>query len=334
MSITLFFLVAIGLLAATWSLCFVGCGFPTGGLPGGPSTATPYSNLILKTQGLLAYWPLNDVQGSGTPITTGNLTNSVSFGTAADQSGNNHNGTYIVPPAYPNFPASVMSASIGGTTGTVAAASSIVPGDAGSGDMIANPGSADCEGGYVNIPWNTQTSSSPQLSTFTLEAWIAVPVNSQQKFWVAGPNGVVHVLFGAIASDGTGVVIGVDNNNSLQIIDATGAQATGTTIDPTNVTYIAVSFDGSQYSVFVQGIDDPSPQTPAPISGAGYTATAPSTPVTFFIGAGRNGQMPRTANGNLNGGPANPFMGQIQSVALYSSSSIDSQSHFANGSGG
>lgn len=333
MSITLFFLVAVGLLAATWSLCFAGCGFPTTGL-GTP--ATPYSNVVLGQKTIIAYWPLNDAPGSAPPPPfPPTPSGSTSLGSADDLSGNNHIGSYLVPPNYPATPVGMSAPIINAGLTLQSAVGPIIPGDTGSGDKNANPACADFEGGYVSIPWNTQTSSSPQLSTFTLEAWIAVPQTSQQ-YWVGGMTGtVVHVLFGAIASDGSGFVVAIDQTNSVQIIDGSGVQATGVTIDPTTSTYLAVSFDGT-YSVFAQGIDDTSPKTNPSVPGAGYVPTASGTPVTFFIGAGRNDQMPRTTNGDTNGSPENPFMGVLQSVALYSPSisSTDIQSHYSAGSPG
>jgi hypothetical protein len=63
------------------------------------------------------------------------------------------------------------------------------------------------------------------------------------------------------------------------------------------------------------------------------TATAPGTPVTFFIGAGGSDQPLRTPTMNPNGAPENPFMGLVQSVALYSPplNSTDIQSHYSSG---
>ena len=139
MSTALFFLLPIGLLAVVWSLCFVGACLPVSGLPGGP--ATPYSNLILGEQGLIAYWPLSDAPGSTQ---------------AKDITGNGHDGTYTSPPDYPAMPANSRAlnppmVNLGQT--------SIVPGDTGSGDKNPNAASVDFEGGYVSIPWNTATAT-------------------------------------------------------------------------------------------------------------------------------------------------------------------------------
>jgi hypothetical protein len=55
--------------------------------------------------------------------------------------------------------------------------------------------------------------------------------------------------------------------------------------------------------------------------------------VTFFIGAGGSDQPLRTPTMNPDGAPENPFMGLIQSVALYSPplNSTDIQSHYSSG---
>src|ERR1700690_3572126 len=99
MSTTLFFLVPIGMLAVVWSVCFVGCVFQTGGLPG-----PPYSNTILAEPSLIAYWPLSDLPNSqlpaGAPALPPPPQGSTGVGVAQDLSGKNHNGTYINPPTY------------------------------------------------------------------------------------------------------------------------------------------------------------------------------------------------------------------------------------------
>lgn len=330
MSTTLLVLVPIGMLAVAWSLCFVGCALQTHGL----GETNHYSNDVLGEQSLIAYWPLNDAQSSGTPL-TGGLQGSTSFGTAHDFSGNGHDGTYVVPPAYP--PNQPMSASFTGPL-SIGPAGSIVPGDISSGgvtDKLANPGSADFEGGYVNIPWTAH--KVPQLSQFTFEAWIAPNASS----W--GTNNV-HVLFGSIAADSTGntsgVVIAIDQNNHLQVIVGNGTAAAAqfsssvVTIDPIVITYVAVTGDSStgNFNFFVSGQDGP--LMTDMLSSTGYVATDPTQQqLTFFIGAGRNDQPPRTQPGNPSGAPLFPFQGRIQSVALYGAllDSNDLQSHFSDG---
>lgn len=338
MSATLFCFVAIGLLAVTWSLCFVGCFLDSSGVPGTSTDPEPYSNIVLGEPSLIAYWPLNDAQsGSGTLITSGSLLNSSSFGEAADLTADfanpdPHPGTYIAPPAYPNPPIA-SSATIAGTP-TIGPAGSIVPGDVGNStfqDKLTDPASADLEGGYVSIPWNTP--KAPQLGEFTFEAWI-------QPNWSG--TGTAHVLFGALATNSTGFVIAVDENNQLQLVVGNGTttaafSSSKVVISPSPglVTYLGVSFDSTtqMFNLFATAFDRPAMTDT--IGNTGYVATDPTDPtleMTFFIGAGRNAQAPRTTAGDINGAPEFPFQGQMQSVALYGSASIDFQSHFNSGS--
>jgi hypothetical protein len=62
MSATLFFfLVPLGAAAVVWSLCFVGCTYPTF------TFSSPYSDTILdpgSNPNLIAYWPLSDLIGN------------------------------------------------------------------------------------------------------------------------------------------------------------------------------------------------------------------------------------------------------------------------------
>lgn len=323
MSIALFFLVPAGLLAIAWSFCFVGCVLNTHG------TAPPltYSDVVLGEDSLLAYWPLNDAQNAGTPL-TGSLLNSSSFGTAKDHSTNNHDGTYVVPPLYPDPPIATSAPIPGGQAALDPTSLSIVPGDSGT-TAILNPSSTDFAGGYVSIPWSTQ--SPPKLDQFTFEAWI-------QPGWTA--KGAAHVLFGALASDSTGFVIAIEETgNFLQVVVGDGMMATphnsGVTIDLTTATYIAVTGDsGSGTFTFFAEADGGMPMNDS-VSGTGYKATDPTQqPVTFFIAAGRNAQAPRTNDGDVNGAPEFPFVGLMQSAALYGSVLTDIDMHFSVGSAG
>lgn len=332
MTTMLIFLVPVGLLAVAWSLCFVGCAFQTSGVEG------PYSNGVINSPDLLAYWPLGDMPGAP-PFSPPQ--GSTSLGTANDLSKNGgHNGSYIVPPLYPN-PAIAQSATIPDNAVMLSLRQdSIVPGDVsrnGIVDLNLFPGSTAFNGGYVSIPWNTATSSSPQLSQFTFEAWI-------KPKWTG--TGVVHVLFGALASDGTGFVIAVeDTNNLFQFIVGGIPLTTDVQLDLTRqtATYLAATFDPSNngtISLWVnpQAVGDTNqPTAPGPNwtqQGTNYAATAPSQPVMFFIGAGRNDQAPRTADHDQAGAPEFPFQGQIQAVALYGSllSADDILGDFNNGS--
>jgi hypothetical protein len=318
MSTTLFFLVPIGLLAVVWSVCFVGCHFPTSGL------ATPYSDLITEETTLLAYWPLND--GTGSPPVPP-PPNSKGIGTAADLSGKNHVGSYLQPPIYPTLAGSAGPTQMPNGPAVNLQAGSIVPGDAGS-STNSSPNSADFEGGYVSIPWSSPTA----LNDFTLEAWI-----------MPNPNGLGlgfdEVVFSAFTAANAGFRVILNTNNQLAVVIGDGtadalSPSLSTAIDPTTVTYIAVTCQSSNFTLFAAGIDDPATQ-PQLIGNFPYMAADPTQPATYFIGAGQNEVAPRTQDG-VTGSPEFPFLGQIQSVALYSSalSTTDLQAHFSAGSPG
>jgi hypothetical protein len=318
MSVALFFLVPIGLLAVAWSLCFVGCTSDWGSLE------TPYSNIILAEQNLLAYWQLNDATGSPPPPPfPPTPQGSSSLGSASDYTGNGHIGSYLIPPPYP-VPPVKMSAPLQFANLSLQQ-SSIVPGDvAGSG--TSTPASADFEGGYVSIPWSTQNA----LDQFTLEAWIKPNWTGAGFYWV---------VFSAFINN-TGFRLLINDSNQLAVVIGQGASnqtfALTSAIDLTTITYVAVTCDTSgDVTLLASGVDDP-PTQPQTFPATGYVPVASTQPVTFFIGAGENDQPLRTSTTNPNGAPEFPFLGQMQSVALYSSalSTTDLQSHFSAGSPG
>jgi hypothetical protein len=321
MSNTLFFLVPIGVVAIAWSLCFVGCN--------DTFQFSAYSDTILLEPNLVAYWPLSDL------IATLNVPGQTAG--ASDFSGHDHNGTYTVPPAYPN---AQFSKAIPGPL--VGRGTSLVPGDAGSAKNPL-PASANFEGGFVSIPWNTPNSTPADLTSFTFEAWIQPnfsPSDLQGKFrWV---------VFSALGNNNTGFVIFIDENNNWNVMLGNGTTAPPVVVnppvplDPNNQNadiYLAVTFDSTNnntFSLFLNPDSDTSaPPTPNfTTSSANYAAVGQSQQVTFFLGAGDNidAQNPRTqANGT--GAPLMPFQGRIQSVALYSSAlgPDDVQLHFQNG---
>jgi hypothetical protein len=326
MSTTLFFLVPIGMLAVVWSFCFVGVCLPTTGI------ATPYSNTILKELSLIAYWPLND--GMGTPPTQP-PPGSKSIGSAADLSGKNHVGSYLIPPIYPTNPpaGSAGSMQIPGTPVINLDQSSIVPGDVSNSNITdtVDAASVDLEGGYVSIPWSTPNA----LQQFTFEAWIKPNPN------LAGFQGVV---FSALLNNAgfTGFQVLINAMNQLVVFIGNSTpnfppQPTLTTaIDPTDITYIAVTCDiAGNFTLFANGVDQDTPATPQMFSNTGYVPVDPTQQVTYFIGAGENEDPLRTQDGAM-GAPEFPFLGQIQSVALYSTAlgTTDLQSHFSAGSPG
>jgi hypothetical protein len=327
MSTTLFFLIPIGMLAAVWSLCFVGCFLNSSGVE------FPYSNIVLAETNLLAYWPLNDAMGQSTPL-QGSLQGSTSIGTAADFSGNGHTGSYILPPIYPTNPPA-GSSPIPGVPILNMQQASIVPGDVDTSitDKLSNAASTDFEGGYVSIPWSTQ--KPPTLNQFTLEAWI-------QPHW-SGTPGFDWAVFSALLDNAglTGFRVLINDQNQLQVVIGNGTAnpmtpALSVAIDPTAVTYIAATCDMSgQVTLFAQGLLQDTPATPEMFPATGYVPIDPTQQVTYFIGAGQNEVAPRTQPG-ATGAPEFPFQGQIQSVALYGSalSTDDLKSHFSSGAQG
>jgi hypothetical protein len=330
MSTALFFLVPIGILAVVWSLCFVGACFPTGGLPG-----PPYSNIILAEPSLVAYWPLSDFPNSpppaGAPALPPPPQGSTGLGAAQDLSGNNHNGSYINPPAY--VPGTTIP-QIGTTPTLNLHQASIVPGDAFAPGNKNLPACVDFEGGYVSIPW---APNSPPLTDFTFEAWI------KPKWTVTGFN---WFLFSARTNNNTGFVIHIDKQNqwALTVGNGTAISAISTMVPAAvngSLTYVAVTFQSATQvlSLWINpGSDTSAAPTPAwppsPATTTTYVAIDPTQPVTFFIGAGDNqdDQTPRTQDGGP-GAPLLPFQGLIQSVALYNTA-LDPTvlaSHFEDG---
>jgi hypothetical protein len=334
MSTALFFLVPIGLLAVVWSVCFVGCVFPTSGLPGG---TLPYSNVILNETSLVAYWPLSDLPNfpppAGAPALPPPPSGSTGLGTALDLTGNNHNGTYIAPPAYQS---GTTVPQVGANPTLILHQTSMLPGDGVLKGSKNLPACVDFEGGYVSIPW---AANSPALTDFTFEAWI------QPKWNVTGFSWGV---FAARTNSGTGFAIGINEQNQWQL-----GIGNGTTITPINtgvpaavdgiLTYVAVTFDSTTQvlSLWINPDSDTSaPPTPvwppSPTTTTTYVAIDPTQPVTFFIGAGDNqdAQTPRTQAGGT-GAPLAPFQGKMQSVALYNTAldPADLATHFADGAG-
>jgi len=315
MSATLFFLVLIGMLAVAWLLCFVGC-WPN------IQFGTPYSTLVIQANPV-AYWPLNDMQGTPMQL-QGSLQGSTSIGTANDASANGHNGTYILPPNYPT-PAVGQSVPIPGLPALGLQQGSIVPGDVGSPELLlSKPASVNFEGGYVSIPWSTQ---NPQLPQFTLEAWI-------QPAWAT--TGILWVVFSAFVNN-TGFRVLINDKNQLAVVIGNGTSgveyALTSAINLTTMSYIAVTCDLSgNVTLFASGVSD----TPVPVQtqtfpNTGYVPVVPTQGVTYFIGAGENDQPLRTPTTNPNGSPEFPFLGPIQSVALYNISNIDIQGHYKDG---
>jgi hypothetical protein len=347
MSATLFFLIPVGLLAVTWSLCFVGCFLDTSGVPG-----TPYSNLVLSETSLVGYWPLNDFPGATPPPPAPPPTppqNTTSLGGAIDLSKGGHTGGYFIPPAYPSGATVPAIASPTPTTGLLLRQGTIVPGDVSNSSAVDQnllAASADFVGGYVSIPW---AANSPQLLQFTIEAWV-------KPNWTAADNtGFLWVVFGAISPTAGFVLYINDKNNwTIAIGDGTKNNPIDTMVPaalkpsasmPAPITYVAVTFGSDSFlRLWINPQFGPGPDTNTPMPtppNATWTSPNPvvyaaidptQQPLTFFIGAGYNEEAPRTQAG-VNGAPLYPFQGQIQSVALYQAAldPSDLATHFNSG---
>jgi hypothetical protein len=314
MSTTLFFLVPIGMLAIVWSVCFVGCVLQTHGV------GSPYSDAVVGTTGLVAYWPLSDLL---TPLNAPGQTSG-----AQDLSGNGHTGTFTIPPAYPTTPNSAVP-----PTPSVARAASLIPGDSGS-TKNPFPASANFQGGYVSIPWATNT---PPLTDFTLEAWV-------QPSWTT--TGFRWSVFSARGpGNTTGFILYVNELNNWEIFIGNGT-TTNTSFDtkvpapinPNAPQYVAVTYDSTQQTLSFwvnPTTDDMSNPLPAAFTAStAYVPIDPSLMLSFFIGANANDVALRTQDGAA-GAPLYPFEGQIQSVALYSTalSATELAIHFGFGAG-
>jgi hypothetical protein len=330
MNTTLFFLVPVGMLAVAWSLCFVGCVLQTHG------EAQPYSDTIIASaseNGLVAYWPLSDLIGTSSTFGTLNMVGQTAV---AGDIFDGHSGNYTIPPAYPSFTAA-LGTSDPLNTSFVTRKASIVPGDAGSTENSL-PASVDFQGGFVNIPWSTQNpQTTPTLSEFTLEAWFALdPAGS----------GFARALFAAIIpGDTAGFALLIDGNGDWLVFlgNAAGGTPISTGVQATPG-YVALTFNKSSQALALwNNPESDTPALPTPVwpnasspspAGLSYVAADPSQLTQVFIGAGATDEALRTMGGVM-GAPLFPFMGQIQSVALYSMA-LDAntlQDHFINGSG-
>jgi hypothetical protein len=118
----------------------------------------------------------------------------------------------------------------------------------------SQPASADFEGGYVSIPW----SSSTALNDFTLEAWIKPNPSG------AG-LGFDEIVFSAFTAANTGFRLLLNSANRLAVVIGDGtanppSPSLSTAIDPTTITYIAMTYQAGNFTLFAAGIDGPATQ--------------------------------------------------------------------------
>jgi hypothetical protein len=297
MSASLIVLIPLVLLGLVGALCFVGCGFPTGGLA---HTLGPYATAVNKSNGLVAFWPLND-QLIGTIVPA-----------AAD-----------VAPKPMN--AKAFDGQYSGSSGSSFKLNqtSIVPGDSGGGGCVSLNG----VNGFVNVPF--AQALNPQ--SFTVEAWVLPGWSSTD---VATIRSVVASANGQPAA---GWALSATAGNVWQATIAITPAAAGSNffsvpadqqvvLDGSTVYYLAMSFDATvqTLTLFVGSVSNGAASAlasfPMPVpAGSTFQAEQQSSATPLFIGMGRP-DMP-AANQQA-------FKGSIQDVAFYNTALVDVTGHF------
>jgi hypothetical protein len=281
MSASLIVLIPLVLVVLVGALCFVGCGFPTSGIPydGGQ-----YESVIFTTPGLVALWPLNDQTFGGTNIPS----------SAADRA-----------PKPPN-----VKAFDGQYQGTLNSSfklnqPSLVPGETSS----LGPACAFFNGtdGFVSVPFHQELNPG----SFTLEVWVKpgwspTEASVQRAVLVSATAGGVGFGLFARPDNFWEVQIGTGGGNFASV-KATQAIVLNADTSQNPVNYLAVTFDNSvlELKLFVGTLDGA--LNPSGPSMATLVAEDSSTSTPLFIGMGR----PDVPGGMF------PFKGFIQDVAVY-----------------
>ncbi len=171
------------------------------------------------------------------------------------------------------------------------------------------------QGGGTVTPINTTLPHNAALnpsssSPFTIEFWINPATNVTDG---SGPSPVFNrvsegnrsgwVFFQRAQNEGWNFAM--YNGNGSQV----GLQLTGGTYTPGTWSHVVVVYDGSQPSLFINGVN-----SGASVSGSGYAA---SSSATFSVGGYDTG--------------ANPFNGLIDETAFYDVALLPDQiaAHFA-----
>jgi hypothetical protein len=336
LSLPLLIFVPLGLLAIVALLCFAGCSFQAGGLPGW----TKYTDdTVLANPAVVAYWPLSET-GDSLP--------------AIDRTPSPNNGQYkdptTLPAIYP-WPAVSVPFGSGTTVQSAAATGSIAFAQPGivSGDSVqpANDftNRTPClvvDGCYVEVPFNAKFNPT---TSFTVEAWVRVDWDKN------APNAWRFVLdsrdfnpctgFGILARPDDiqpsvyhwQAITGNGGTGVAGFTFATGDDPPITLNDPSlpaGVTYyIAVTYDGPSQTLilFVDG-----EQRGPKINPAVYVA---NTTKPLWIGAGISYVPLRPQAAGVLAGPLFPFVGAIQDVAIYNAALTSDVIllHYHNGNG-
>jgi hypothetical protein len=338
MTASLLVLVSISLLVLVAGFCFVGCVLNTHGTgdPDKPDPDNPdpepkpkpftnYSKTVTDTDGVLAFWPLNEPAAiAQNPIATAKAADIVGGHTGNYTDASNSPDLYFCPAI--NLAAGVDSAFAAGSL--VLGVESIVPGDAMQPDNdpdILSTG-MQIDGGFVTVPFSGDINA---VSKFTLECWV-------RPEWDASPPAYRMIIDSRDTVGGMahGFAIGVNNSGnweaSIYANDGTGVLVAAGAAPLSSVTHVVLTFDGTNAAIFINGM-----QMSAPTAVPGGTTFSPNTTSPFVIGAGLPWLPPRMQGGPDLSFPLLPFKGTIQDVAFYNTvlSDADITKHFEDGSG-
>jgi hypothetical protein len=294
MSMPLLILLPPGFLAIMCALCFVGCNFQPGGLPG--AGFFQYQDSIRNIVGNVALWPLNEVTGT----TAFNLAASPPPGT---------DGTYLATAVpYPDDSGDALaSAPSPGTFPALGQTPGIVGGDCLNGDPNQQSPCTIFDGGYVNVPANAAINPAQ----FTIEAWV-------RPDWTAADPAAYRVVLMSRNKDGgaaRGFTLNArpDNSWAVSVGDGTSPaeveEVVGSKLILGMSNYLAATYDGSTLTLFVDGFPSSKPNI----------TYAPNTTKPLYIGTGAP-ELPLRTSPVVNDpthGPLNPFKGVIQDVAIY-----------------
>lgn len=300
MSASLMVLIPIVLVGLVGTLCFVGCVFPTSGLP---FPQGPYQGAIINNDpNCVGFWPLNEESAAQGALDA--ISNPGPF-----------NGSYLAGPMGGSIPSP-------GQPG-------IVPGDVPDGASTPNT-CASFTNGMVSVGF----AQALNPSSFTLECWV------QPNWTSGDPQATRAVLASANLAAGTGYALFATLDNSTmqffwEIQIGMGGNGnffplrSAQPIALNLVNYLAVTFDfnSNTLKLFVGTVNagGAGGTLAPPVSIPPNGTFAPETAASLFIGMGRP-----------DAGGMFPFNGTIQDVAIYKAA-LDGPTtitdHFNTGAG-
>jgi Concanavalin A-like lectin/glucanases superfamily len=302
MTALLVVILPFALFAIVALTCFVGCGLSTTGTKQ-IVDYQEYQQTVTTTNGLVAFWPLNDASGT----------------IAVDLGPHHFDGTYTAGPNVPVYNAAQHSDASPGTF-TLKQPNIVV------GDTVNNNGTtpSPCvlfNGGYVKVGW--QAALGPPLpAQFTLEAWVVpnwtladAQANPSYRAVVGAATGVGGFVLFASTDNLWAAAIGVGSK------DVTITTGNNQTIVQGSLYFLVVTYDGATLTLWVNPADTTQPPD-GTAAASGYVPLA--SPLPLYIGTARP-DLPT---------PLFPFNGRIQDVAFYNvvldGNTIET--HYLNGS--